>query len=223
MELLSLIIVLNQVMNQTGRKKIVLVDDNVLCIEALKLLINKESGFQIIDEISTLTGLESYNNLHRIDLFLLNAGLPFEKIIPITVFLKKATPEIPAILFNARKPDQLVLQCVMNGIRGIVWLSDTTSRLFFVFHKVLNGERYLGVNESEIHKLKIAGNQLEKISDRELTVLKLFALGNSYRQIADALNISPRTVESHKNNILTKLELGSLKELIAYSIKNNII
>ncbi|MDX8339536.1 response regulator transcription factor [Draconibacterium sp. IB214405] len=227
MELLFKVIVVNEVMNQTESKKIVLVDDNVFCGEALNLLLNDESGFQIVAEISTLEKLQASTILPQADLVLLNAGLSIEKIIPITEFLQQLPSETATILFNAKKVDQVVVQCVMNGIKGIVWSTESMSKLIVVCNKVLAGERYLGLNESELKSFSSnpqkGNDNLRKITEREMAVLKLFAHGSSYKQIGEELNISPRTVESHKNNILAKLELGSLKELIAYAVKNNIV
>ncbi|HYQ58204.1 MAG TPA: response regulator transcription factor [Draconibacterium sp.] len=215
-------------MNRARRKKIVLINDNALCAEALKLLLNnKENGFQVTIEISALEKLQSCKVLNQADLVLLNAGLPFDKIIPITEYLKQSFPEIPSILFNARDADQLVLQCVMNGVRGIVWLVDPTSKLLLVCNKVVTGERYLGIIKPHMETYagmhKIKNENLNKITPRELSVLKLFSKGYSYKKIGEELNISPRTVESHKINILNKLGLESLKELISYAIKNNMV
>ena len=227
MELLCQNVVVSIVLNRNERKKIVLVDDNVLCGEALKLLFNVESGFQIIEGISSLDKLKRSKQIYKANLVLINSGLPFEIIVPVSNFLKNSFPAIPVVLVNVRKADQLTIQCIINGIMGIVWLSDSTEQLLYVCNKVLDGERYFGLSESEletyVNNLKNNNKPLDKITGRETTVLKLFAQGDSYKQIAEKLEISPRTVESHKNNILSKLGLGSLKELISYAIKNNVV
>ena len=213
-------------MKRPKRKKILLINDNTLCGEVLKSFFDRENGFQIIDEIATLAKLRLSNNVLHADLFLLSAGFPFEIIIPLIKFLSHKAPNIPVVLFNARNADQVILQCVRYGIKGIVWIFDSSSQLIFVCNKVLGGERCLGLKESQLeltatHHRK-SNEYLNKITERELSVLKLFALGYSYKKIGEELSISPRTVESHKNNILAKLHLKSLKELIAYAIKNNL-
>lgn len=213
-------------MNKAKRRKVLFVNDNVLCGEALKLLFTKTGGFEITSEISFHDQIATLKQLNEVDLILLNAGLPFEIIIPTTVLLKKTIPDTPTVLINARKDDHAVFQCVINGIKGIVWIEDSKEQLIYVCKKVMDGERYLGLKESEIEsyfdRKKNYNDYLSKITERELTVLRLFASGYSYKQIGDELNISPRTVESHKNNILAKLNLSSLKEMISYAIKNNL-
>ncbi|QIA08193.1 response regulator transcription factor [Draconibacterium halophilum] len=200
-------------------------EDNDICREALKLLFNEASGFQIVASYSFFDELKTADELNDAKLFLLSYSLPFEVLISVAELLKKRYADIPAILINVRKADNVVLQCIMNGIKSIIWKSDSTGELLFVCHKLLNGERYLRINESELYagNFKNESEYLDKISARELTVLKLFALGHSYKLIGEKLNISPRTVESHKNNIQAKPELSSLKELIGYVIKNNIV
>lgn len=223
--------VLKGVMNRTERKNITLVDDNVICREALKLLFNRTSDFKVCAEFSTFKELEANKDLIRTDLIFLSYSLPFEMIARVTEFLKDLHPGIPTILYNAGKADEIVLQCVMNGVKGIVWKTDSTGELLFVCQKILRGERYLGNIEAEFNlpgevqtrDLRQHIHLLERISERELSVLKRFARGYSYKKIGEELNISPRTVESHKNNILAKLGLGSLKELISYVIKNNVV
>ncbi|WP_297098299.1 response regulator transcription factor [uncultured Draconibacterium sp.] len=214
-------------MNQSERKKIILVDDNTICREALKLLFNEASGFQVVACYTSLDEIKNAEDLDSGELFLLSYTLPFEDLIPVADWLKKRYTDIPAILINVGKADNVVLQGIMNGIKGIIWKSDSTGELLYACNKILNGDRYLRINErdlkSDTAKLKTNKEYLDKISTRELTVLKLFAKGYSYKQIGEELSISPRTVESHKNNILVKLGIGSLKELIGYAVKNNIV
>lgn len=213
-------------MNQSEKRKIILVDDNFICRQALKLLLNETSDFFVLTEISTYKELKVHKALSAANLIFLNYTLSYEMIVAVTEYLKDNYPEIPSILFNTQKADQVVLQCLMNGVKGIVWKTDSIGELLLVCNKVLNGERYLGKKEAEINShennMKKHLELLDLLSEREVTVLQLFAHGHSYKKIGEELDISPRTVESHKNNILAKLGLGSLKELISYAIKNNI-
>jgi len=227
LELLCHLSVLTVVMKQLGRKKIILVDDNVICREALKLLFNEASGFQLVACYSYLEELKAADGMNSADLFLLSYTLPYEELLTVADWLKKKYSDIPSVLIKAGKGDSVVSQCIAKGIKGIIWKSDSTSELLFACNKILKGESYLRMNETDLklnsNNLKNNNDYLDKISARELTVLKLFAKGYSYKQIGEELSISPRTVESHKINILSKLGLDSLKTLIGYAVKNNIV
>lgn len=220
-------IVLKVVMNVFGKRKIIIFDDNAICREALKLLLTESTDFDVLTEISSDNELRAFKGLSAVDLIFLSYFLSSEVIDAVTNFLKDNYPEIPTILYNTTQADYVVLQCLMNGVKGIVWKTDSIEQLIFVCNKVLNGEQYLGKKEIELKLKESYVSQhltlLEELSKRELAVLKLFAQGYSYKRMGEELHISPRTVESHKNNILAKLGLGSLKELIAFAVKNNLV
>lgn len=214
-------------MNRLDRKKIVLFDDNVICREALKLLLKEATNFDVLTEISNAKELKAFKDMNAVDLIFLSYSLQSEMIGAVTKFLKDNYPQIPTILYNTSQADHVVLQCLTNGVKGIVRKTDSVDQLIIVCNKALNGEQHLGNIEIDIKILESRRSQpislLEELSTRELTVLKLFAHGLSYKKIGEELHISPRTVESHKINILAKLGLGSLKELIAFAVKNNIV
>ncbi len=89
----------------------------------------------------------------------------------------------------------------------------------------LQNQKNLGVNKEFLphYKLKSNKNGFSVLSDREIEVVKLFAEGNSYKAIAEKLHISPRTVESHKKNILAKLNLDSIVDLAKFALKHNLV
>lgn len=214
-------------MNIADKSKILLIDDNVICRDALHFLFNNESDFIILDDISSYNELQIYAEIKQIDLILLSYLLPKETIESISEFLMNSYPEIPLILFKVDKADGIVLNCLKNGLRGIVLKTDSKSTLQDVCKKVIQGERYLGNLDKELEQLEYSWQENQAIEDaltkRELEVIKLFANGFTYKEIGMKLHISPRTVESHKNNIQDKLGFGSLKELISFAIKNDIV
>ena len=211
--------------------KILIVDDYNIFRSGLKLILEKEIDFEVVGEALTPNGL--FKQLEEIqpDVIVINLMLPQKHIFSIIKKLDKKHPNIPFILLTVGANEFIILECVINGARGILWKESTPEQLIEALHTVAAGERYLNIPESKMvsqiikhaHNDKFGEYSFLEISEREQDVLKLFAKGYSYKQIGEELNISPRTVESHKNNILSKLNLQSVTEMIKYAIKHNLI
>jgi DNA-binding NarL/FixJ family response regulator len=116
-----------------------------------------------------------------------------------------------------------------SGADGILGKNNTADQLFEAIDVVISGEKYINGPVSKItSKVLHHADDYDKrdfagLSERETDVMKLFAAGYSYKEIGIQLHISPRTVETHKNNILSKLELESLADMIKYAIRHELI
>ena len=120
-------------------------------------------------------------------------------------------------------------ELIVSGARGVIWKENSDDDLIEVIRCVASGSLYFEDPENcriNCHLSSKTCNDLKeivlssKLSVREIEILKLIALGLSYVGIGNRLNISNRTVESHKNNILAKLNLKNKNELIRYAIDN---
>ncbi|MCY1722359.1 response regulator transcription factor [Prolixibacteraceae bacterium Z1-6] len=213
------------------KKKIFIVDDYNIYREGLKLLLETKAKFEVIGEASTPQYLFLQLEEKKPDVIILNLLLPKDSVINICHKLYKEFPNIYFIIIAVSLTEHAVLECVINGARGILSKDSTSEQLIEAINVVASGERYLNIPEPEITKQVIQhayikhseDHDFRDLSSREQEVLKLFAKGLSYKEIGENLNISPRTVESHKNNILAKLNLNSVNEMIKYAIKHNLI
>lgn len=218
-------------MNHSEPNKAILVDDNLIFRDCLKDHLNRSGSIEIISSIHSLDEFMKSCESFNFNLVYFNYEIETKFLTTATGFLLENYPDKPFILFNTSELDSKVFDCVSNGLMGIAWKDNSIHDLIHISNKVMEGERYYGGRESELifKALAHAQNKRQKLesiaelTDREIDVIQLFTKGYSYKQIGETLNISPRTVESHKKNILSKLNLNSLIELVAYSIKNNII
>lgn len=213
------------------KTKILIVDDYHIFRRGLKLILEKEDDFSVVGEASDSNELFRILEIITPDVIVMDLMLPQKTVISISRQLHKKYPEIPFIIITVNAIEYTILECVINGASGIIWKENTVEQLLAAIRLVVSGERYFEVPESMVvnkvlHHLK--GDDLSKlnvngISDRETEVLILLAEGYSYKEIGDRLEISPRTVETHKNNTLSKLGLQSIPDLVKYAIKNNLI
>jgi DNA-binding NarL/FixJ family response regulator len=218
-------------MKQSKKNNTVLVDDCLLFREGIKLILDKKSNLTIAGEVSDLENLNFILDSTEINLIVISLLLPHKSVIDICKNLSKNYPNIPFLILPVGPLEYTVLECVINGARGIIWKDSTSGQLLEAIDTILAGDRYLNIPEALITKQVIqhayhdhlGEHNFDELTNREKEVLKHFAKGLSYKEIGYSLGISPRTVESHKNNILAKLDLSSVNEMIKYAIKHSLI
>lgn len=144
--------------------------------------------------------------------------------------VRKTFPQIPFLLIAAQDCSECFQDYLNSGAKGIVFATDKMEDLINAVQLICNGKEYFSgaITKNRSNGLESAPKLTRPkfkdnlLTDRELEVLKLFCDGLTYREIGKKLYISHRTVESHKNNILAKLNLKSKAELIKYATRNNL-
>lgn len=214
------------------KTKILIIDDYNILRAGIKLLLEKYDNFNVVGEVSNPEELLKKLETQESDIIVMNLMLPAKSVVKISKILNEKYSQIPYIILAVNASEYLILECVINGARGIIWKENSSDDLAHTIESVISGERFLNIPESYLvartidHAQKLSGNwplKVDEISNREQEVLSLIAKGYSFKKIADQLHISPRTVESHKNNILSKLDLNSTAEMIQYAINHNLL
>ncbi|MEZ5081941.1 MAG: response regulator transcription factor [Bacteroidales bacterium] len=211
--------------------KVILVDDHAIVRDGIKSLISVEE-IEVINEASSAAEFFCLLKTEQPDIAILDISLPDISGIEITKKLSAEFPAIKVIILSMHLNEDFIFNAVKAGAMAYLPKNTNRKELITAILKVAEGEDYFTEPVSNIilksyikkaksnHENELRENALSK---RELEILKLFAEGKSNKEIADLLFISCRTVESHKNHIMQKLELKSTVELIKFAIKNNII
>ena len=212
--------------------KIILVDDHQIIRDGIKSLLQNESDISVIAEASDFIELNDYLNIKIPDIILLDISLPGISGIEITKIMKEKFPDIRIIILSMHINEEFIINAVQSGASGYLAKNTTKKELLDAIRHVYEKGEYYSPMISNIlaksfiktvksdNKDKIDENLLSK---REIEILKLFADGYSNKEIADKLFISTRTVESHKNHIMQKLNLKSPVEMLKFAIKNRIV
>jgi DNA-binding NarL/FixJ family response regulator len=214
------------------RIKVILVDDHVIVRDGIKALISDEANINIITEASSASELAGKLEVYRPDVILMDINLPDSNGIEITRELKESRPEIKILILSMHMEEDFIVNAIEAGAKG--YLPKTTSKkeLISAINTISSGEDYFNETisniliKSYVKRAQTPKKVEEKAIDltrREKEIITLFALGMSNKEIADKLFISIRTVESHKNNIMNKLELKSTVDLVKFALKNNYI
>ncbi|MCB0806601.1 MAG: response regulator transcription factor [Bacteroidales bacterium] len=210
--------------------KVILVDDHAIVRDGIRALIETEE-ITVINEASSAREFFTQLKTGQPDIAVLDISLPDVSGIEITKKLTAEFPQIKVIILSMHLNEDFIFNAVKAGAMAYLPKNSNKKELIEAILKVHSGEEYFSepvsniILKSYIKKAKTEETeQGEKIlSKRELEILRLFAEGKSNKEIADMLFISGRTVESHKNHIMQKLELKSTVELIKFAIKNHII
>ncbi|MBN1821165.1 MAG: response regulator transcription factor [Prolixibacteraceae bacterium] len=195
------------------------------------MLIEIDKRIQVINETNNIGDLFEVLQNRNTDLIVLNVKESQEQVNSICKNIHLKYPKIPILLFlDSCTIEVSIPEVVINGVRGIIWKENTKDELIEAIIRLSQGGLFFEDPENCRFNCHIS-QKLKKVQDvkntdcltiRELEVLKLIAEGLRYKDIADKLFISIRTVETHKNNIMKKLQFQNVNELIKYAIVNNI-
>lgn len=217
-------------MNKT---KVIIVDDHQIVRDGLNVLL------MAIDDITVTYEASDWNELKMVlkkqlpHVLLLDIGLPGISGIEIAKKLRVEHPEIGIIMLTANIEEDVIFDSIEAGVKGFLPKDTGRDELIQAIRSVREGHDYFSdqiskiVMESYVRQVKKGDKefQVRKVSltERETEIVRLLVDGLTHKEIADRLNISARTVESHRNNIMQKFEFRTMMDLVKYAIKNKIV
>lgn len=205
--------------------RILVCDDHQLVLDGLKSLIN---GQDDIDVVSTANnGREALRQLEilKVDLILMDIDMPEMNGIEATKILKKDYPEIKIIILTMHD-EKSIIQLLMDiGADGYILKNATQEELLQGIKQVQQGKKHFSpdVTIALLRSDKDVASINHDLTERELEILKLIAEGFSNKEIGDKLFISHRTVDTHRTNLMKKLEINNIAGLIRYAIKHSLV
>ncbi|MBC34822.1 MAG: hypothetical protein CL663_02080 [Bacteroidetes bacterium] len=213
--------------------KIFIVDDHQIVCQGLEALLRDISEIEVVGCASDIPNLMSQIKGHYIHICVINVYETNEEEIEKIKQLKREVPNMNLLILSMSRSKDFILKTLKAGAKGYLTKDADRSELIEAIYTIRGGydyyakpitniilKNYLRETDAE-HQLQ---DQKEKsLSTREVEVLKLFGQSLTNKQIADKLFISVRTVESHKTNVMKKLNLKTTVDLVKFAIKNNII
>ncbi|MDA8138464.1 MAG: response regulator transcription factor [Desulfobacteraceae bacterium] len=208
---------------------IVIAEEQTLVREGLCALLSADGRYRVIGEAED--GLQAVRCVNQLkpDLVLMNLSMTKMSGISAIREIKRHLPKIKIIVLTLHTTDEHILGAFNAGADGYCLKNDTQVELLTAIRCVLEGKKYLSPEISG----KILDGYLERRSNRsnlslgnltlrEIEVLKLVAEGHTSPQIGSFLNISPKTVDKHRANIMKKLDLHTAAALTAYAINKGL-
>ncbi|MFZ4402310.1 MAG: response regulator transcription factor [Bacteroidales bacterium] len=215
--------------NTNKTPKIIIVDDHLIFRQGLTSLLTKENIAIVIEEASNGKEFIELLNYHKPDLVLMDIDMPYMNGMEATQKAMELMPDLKIIAFTMFGDEEYYYKMIDLGVKGFILKSSGMIELERAIETVMLGESYFS-NELLRKIIKNFGKtnkhdfiELAHLSDRELEVLQLICFGLNNDEIADKLCISPKTVKSHKSNLLEKTECKNTTGLILYALKNKIV
>ena len=210
-----------------SRPRVLLADDHRMIAEALKSLLEQE--FELVAVVEDGRQLVETARRLRPDVIVADITMPHLNGIDALTQLKRDNPDVRVVFLTMHKDAAYARRALDAGARGYVLKHSAQAELFLAVRAALDGETYITPTlAGEIFQdLKVSPehpiNPVGALTPRQREILQLFAEGVSTKEIASRLDISPRTVEFHKYQLMDSLKLQSSAELIHFAIKNGIV
>jgi DNA-binding NarL/FixJ family response regulator len=210
--------------------RVIILDDHQIIRDGLRALLTGAGNIETVAEAGTAEEFLQQIEKHPANVALVDISLPGISGIRLTGQLAISHPDLKVLILSMHLNEEYITNALKAGALGYLAKNTTRDELIAAINRVAEGQKYLGKDVSEvitngyIQRVNIdAAAEKEQLSKRELEILKLTAEGHGNKEISEKLFISIRTVESHKNHILQKLELKSAVEMTRYAIKNGLI
>jgi DNA-binding NarL/FixJ family response regulator len=204
-------------------KSIILVDDHKIVRDGIKAMLIGEPEFKVIAEAGDSPSF--FNLLKSVipDIVVLDLKMPGESGLDVAEKLKEKSYSMRILILTAEANEAMVRQCIRIGVDGIISKESGREVYLEALHAIANDKTYFGGQFMALLTQLKTETSKAKLSDRELEVLRGFAKGLSYKEIAHQLSLSPRTVETHKKHIQEKLGINTTAELVRYALQEGII
>ena len=202
---------------------VVLVDDHAVVRSALRALLDAQVDLEVVGEAADLAGAREAVAADSPDVLVLDVNLPDGLGVDAIADLREAHPGTQVVLLTMERDIGLARRALDDGALGYLFKDAAHLELVEAIRAAAAGDRYLPPAVSAGLSREPDKSAEHALSPRETDVLRLMALGHTNREIGEQLELSVRTVETHRAHIQQKLGLTTRPELTRYALENNLI
>lgn len=209
-----------------NKKRVLLVDDHPVLRKGLVRLIDSTNDFVVCGEAGSATEAMELTHKLKPNLAIVDIGLPGASGIELTKTIRAQFPNIPVLILSMHEEALYATRALRAGAVGYIVKQDAVDNIAIALQQTLKGERYLSPVIAK--QLQTDGLQdqpqsshdlIAGLTDRELEIFELIGKGRDVREMAQALNVSPKTVETHRTNIREKLKLKNSREVARIALQ----
>ncbi|HXG33814.1 MAG TPA: response regulator transcription factor [Bryobacteraceae bacterium] len=214
-----------------GKIRVLLADDHTLFRQGVRTLLAAEPDMEVVGEASNGVEAAAKAAELRPDVVLLDIGMPGPSSFETARQIRRQRPETKVLFLTMYDDEDYLLEGMQVGANGYVLKDSPATQLIGAIRDVYRGGSYLSPRmlgqlvDDFRSRIRSADQQprLATLTPREKEVLKMLAEGNSVKEVASLLNLSVKTVEAHKFNLMRKLDIHNKAQLVQYAIQKKII
>lgn len=206
--------------------RIVLADDHAIVREGLKRIVSDVQDFMVAGEAADGTDVMRIVRSLEFDVLLLDLSMPGRSGMELIKLVKSEKPRLRILVLSMHQETQYAVRAIKSGASGYLTKESAPNQLEQAIRKIAAGGAYISAEVAEQLALgAMPGSEAPPhttLSDREFEVFRLLVAGDAVSDIAAKLNLSVKTVSTHKSNLMQKLGLGNQTELVRYALKHGL-
>lgn len=207
--------------------KVLIADDHPVVRLGLRQLLAESTDIHVGAEASSAEDVLSRVSEQRFDVVVLDISLQGKNGIELIGEIRKSRPETRVLILTMHPEEQYAVRAIRAGAAGFLNKESAPERLTEAVRKIAQGGRYVSAELAEALASLVAGEAVgqphERLSDREFEILKLLASGKTVSQVAESLELSVKTVSTHRTRILKKMEMKTNAELTHYAVRQGLV
>jgi two-component system response regulator NreC len=207
----------------SGSIRIVLADDHAVVRRGLRLLLDDEEGLEVVAEAGDVDEARRYVRGHHPRVLVLDLNMPGGSSLDAIPTLREEFPETQIVVLTMQQEPAYAREAIAAGAIGYVLKQAADGELVEAVRLAAIGEPYLNPRLGARLAAEPPPGPPDNLSEREVDVLRLIALGHTNTEIAQKLYISVRTVETHRGHISQKLLVNSRAELVRYALDHKLV
>ncbi len=211
--------------------RILLADDHTVMRNGLKLLLERQPNFEVVGEAADGRQAVELAAHTKPDVVVMDVAMTHLNGVEAARQIAARSPQTAIAILSMHSDESYVIRSLKAGARAYLLKDSAEADLISAIHAIMEGKSFFSpavrriLKEDYVHQLAEMGaeDSYELLTNREREVLQLVAEGKSNKEVANLLNLSLYTVETHRTHILQKLNLHSVPELILYAVRKGII
>lgn len=207
--------------------KILIADDHAIVRKGLIQILREEFPVAEVTEVAHSNEVLEEVKKQKWDVILLDISMPGQNGIEILKQIRANGIKTPVLMLSMHSEEQYAVRVLKAGASGFLNKQSATDELLIAVHKVLSGRKYITSSLAEKLADSLRENDEkpthEHLSDREMQVLQLIAIGKTVSEIAEEISLSVNTISTYRTRILEKMNLHNSAELMRYALDNNLV
>jgi DNA-binding NarL/FixJ family response regulator len=211
--------------------RVVLADDHSVVRQGLRVWLERSGFVQVVGEAADGREAVAMVEQLRPDIVVMDIAMPMLNGIDATAQITRRSPDTKVIILSMHADESYILRALGAGAKGYLLKESTETDVLPAVQSVRDGKPYFTASIARLlledYMRMLKQNNLQDsydlLTEREREVLQLLALGKSNKEVAQILDLSPHTIDSHRTNMMQKLNLHNTAEIVLYAVRKGII